>query len=458
MPSPSFKLWRIVGYDSRMTRTAPWFFILFVLLSLGVSPAWGQDSKDSLRIVGDLTKTRSERRVALASSLDKLQGRQLETLIDLFWKAEILQSFLDPKAASKSKTLEGRLMAKPEFVRFLGAAFQHPNVLIRQESIEWSRSSTWPWLLRRRLRAYRSEKHDETCARFLDVIQGALKAEEMATIIQHRRGLEAEKGALFRLGLARAPRSQRVQAWPGARDWVKRGFSSAKEVAPYRLIVGDTARFPAPLAREAKTLLFGIRRTSKKKRGLMRVLLGETTIGEYAIGTSSRLEEIVEVELAKPISLIDQELSLIFDSALKGQVQFRAVVALEPVRSKDFFVATEVLFGNVEVSVSHGIKLATARTGGITVVGKEAHVAVIIPVYEGRARRIDLDHWSPSTKPGVWDVTLNGKPLVRLISQRLPRAAKCFPNQVKLAPGRNELIFTQVSGGELNIEAIRFVR
>lgn len=441
-----------------MNRIAPLSFLFlmsFLLMGGGIK---AQALQKHLTVIGDLSADVTLRRETLAQVLKEVRGPKLAPLMDLFWQPEVLATFLDSKNASSPKSLEGRLASKPEFIRFLASAFQHPESTMRRESVAWSAHSTWPWLLRRRLRAFKAEEDKATRTQFLTVISGALKSEEATAVRGSRRGLEAEKGALFRLGLARAPRSQRVQAWPGGRNWKERGFSTVQEFAPYRSIMGRTARIPCPLAREAESILIGLRRTSTKKRGIMRVSMAGKSIGEFAIGTSTRLEEIIEIRLAKPRSLIDQEITLDFDANLKGQIQLRAIVALEVVKPHDNAIAVEVLFDEKVVAKSHGVKLATAKTGGLIITGKEAHIAVNIPAFGGRARRLDLDHWSASDTPGVWDVTLNGKPLVRLISQRLPRPAKCFPNRVKLAPGRNELIFTQVSGAELHLEAIRFVR
>ncbi len=417
-----------------------------------------QETKASLLVLSDPKLPRGQRREALASLLDNLHGPSVQPLLDCLWRNGVLDAVLDANQSSRPQTLESRLAVRPEFVRFLGAAFQHPVRQMRSTAIAWSHGATWPWLLRRRIRAYLAETNLQIRREFLASINGGLKVEEIGAVCSSRQGLAEEVGALFRLGLQRAPMTQRVQAWPGNKDWGARGFSNNRSHRPYRLMVGQKVTIPCPLSRRAVILLCGIKRTSLRIQGVMTARIGTIEVGKFAVGLNQDLDQVFEIKFEKSKSLVGKDIVLEFSKELENQVSFRALVAISEGAEQMNIVAAEKTLGAEDLEESSGLKMAKTRTGGLVVSEGEGHLVIQIPKYSGMVTRIDVDHWTPKQEPAVWVVTLNGQPLVRLISQRLPRTGKCFPKGLKLRPGRNELVFSRVSGGDLYVEAIRFVR
>ncbi len=421
-------------------------------------PCWAQGTLDDVKVVADRTAPISSRRGALRSCLKKASPKEMEALMREFWRPGVLSSFLSPSQVGDSNRVEFDLCSCPEFIRFLGALFSHPNKSQRLSAIAWSQNSTWPWLLRRRLRAFEAEGDPDVVKAHLQQIRGNLKAEEITAVLSKVGAERDNLEAVFRLGLARAPGTQRVQAWPGAQDWIHRGFSANPSDAPFRRLTKPQILLPCPVARNTACMLLGIRRKSKNVRGLLTVFLKSKEIGKFAIGTGASLDQVIALRLPQAISLIGQELRMDLAPRLVNEISFRALVAVEQNVSLGNPVISEQVLGASHVSLSFHVEKAEAPTGGVVLKGKSGHLVVQMPEFDRQAHRVDLDHWARGQKPAVWDVALNGKPLVRLISQRLPRAAKCFPRGLTLKPGRNELIFTRISGGDLYIEAIRFVR
>lgn len=111
-------------------------------------------------------------------------------------------------------------------------------------------------------------------------------------------------------------------------------------------------------------------------------------------------------------------------------------------------------------TVSHPV--APAPFGGLRLEA-DRHVVTFHLEEKDVARVVELhlDHRTEGREDAVWNVALNGRPLVALISQAMPRAGRAFFPERRiplLQAGENRLELERRSGGALVLDGLRLVR
>lgn len=153
-----------------------------------------------------------------------------------------------------------------------------------------------------------------------------------------------------------------------------------------------------------------------------------------------------------------REISLEIDQAAVGRFEFFGWAFVEPyffdVRSHGLCVPF-VKDGEAAVKIENAA-VSSGWGAAVVVSGDTATITFEVPETFDLAhvRNLHLDHWSP--EPASWVAELNGKPLVTLMSQRMPRPAK-VPRLKRgaVVHGANVLVLRRGNGtAPLHLEAL----
>ena len=381
----------------------------------------------------------------------------LRGLTKELWLRSDVEHILDPRQLEEASSLEAGLASYPSYRRFLAGCFSHENPQRRAWGARLSRSLRWPYMARLRARALARETDPKAQLAFLQTVNGRLAAEEFHAAANLKTTEPAVQDqilrTMFQLCLARCPGTQRVSAWPGAKDWTERGFNADLAERPFRSAKSSTLRIPAPLARNANHIFLAYK--VAKPKGEATLLLGDTVLKTFKLKASAEAWCVEAIDLSRPELLVGADLVLKLPKSMATPFMFRGIAALEVGTLKRHPVGFELNLATLKPKSCVVAVPNRAFVPGLVIQGDQAALSFDLPVIAERIRRIDIDHWCDDDEPSVWDLELNGKPLVRLISQALPRPAKSHPRHPLVQPGRNVLVFKRVSGKTLNVETFR---
>lgn len=364
----------------------------------------------------------------------------------------------------------GQRPRKPSYLRFFIEALAHPVPGARSAAAVALRREPMPWVWTHVLDGWSAETEEATRLTLLGNIAASPgDAEGMASLWRRAStdGCSAQERAailatLYDLGVRRGFGTRFTSVLAGTRGLKDAGFGPGAIGWGLHPLRKKKAHIQLPGLQEVRPgamLLLGYKSRSPEvvcriSLRLGGVLLGTTSPGDSPVAPRSGLQ-VASLEI--PGGMDSPELLEIRveegnpqDLSVQGVVVLRTP-ELANHRSSRVFSCSP---GTGGVAMGEGCSVLGDRLPRFAMAGDDASLILDIDQPRGFATLV-FSHWTKGP-PSAWDVEIGGKPLMRIISQELPRPVRC--SAALLAPGKNTIRFHRLHGGTLVLDTIRLVQ
>ena len=348
-------------------------------------------------------------------------------------------------------------------VREVAAALFDVKAERRRAAAEVFSLAHWPYLETLAIEAFCAEKDPAVLRAFFESLGAVRPTPALASVLRARA---AEKGGTWRgavdaLVFRLSPRGFegcRVwSAWPGSIKSLDEGFSNDTSGMPLRRTRGKTIVLPWPVGAAGGRVLLGYRWDGEGQvRGRLvadETLLGELTFasGPPSVGTA----RVVSVDVTDAAAPTGAACRLEFDTPPRGAfwIQGLAVWAMEA-SGKERRSAVVLRAGAQGLAPGEGARLQKEGLPRLLIAGKAGEARFRLPNRKERNwTHIVLDHASKT--PVTFDLLLDGHPLIRILSQDMPRGVRVGGLR-GVGPGEHVLRLVRIQGdAPLEVEALR---
>ncbi len=377
----------------------------------------------------------------------------------------LLFLLLSALGAAQNEQAWRRDLARPvptaRAVREVAAALFDGNVARRRAAASVFSLAHWPYLDRLAVEAFREERDSVALSAFFEGLASVRPTRALASALRARGGPKAGawRHAVDTLAFRLAPRGLegcRVwSAWPGSVRAREEGFTRDTSAMPLRGTHGKEIVLGWPAGAVGGRVLLGYRWDGEGAlRG--RLVAGGGSLGamEFRPGpptAGTARVAALSVAAAPPGGVV----RLVFEAppAERFWIQGLAVWVAD---GKTDHSASSLIFrpGSRGLAPGEGATLRRAGLPRIVIPGKAGVIRFRVPKTAGGARRhILIDHASKT--PVTFDLVLDGRPLIRILSQNMPRGVRVARPGV-LGPGDHVLRCVRIQGeAPLEVEALR---
>ncbi len=322
----------------------------------------------------------------------------------------------------------------------------------------------WPYLDRLAIEAFREEKDAAVLRAFfksLGVVRPTL------ALSRALRTRAAEKGGAWRsaidtLVFQLSPRGLegcRVwSTWPGSVHSRDGGFLNDTSGMPLRRTRGKEIVLPWPVGAAGGRVLIGYRWDGEGKlKG--RLVGGGEVLGdlEFVPGRPAvGIARVVALDVADAAASAGSAAHLVFDAPPQGAfwIQGLAVWAMGPAKGE---APDPLVLRAGSKGLEPGKGAALRRTSGLArlvIEGQSGEARFHLPEGErGGWTHLLVDHASKT--PVTFDLLLDGRPLIRILSQKMPRGVRVSRRR-GVGPGEHVLRFIRIQGdAPLELETLR---
>ncbi|MEE9391465.1 MAG: hypothetical protein V3W41_03065 [Planctomycetota bacterium] len=454
---------------------------MMLLWAIGAGALLGQQTASALETLLDREQALPQRLVAMR----ELMAKGASSPPVSFWDELRKDGTLHP---ALNEDLSPWMKAHPQdadLCRFTALACYDRSPTLRAAAALAIGQGSSPFLRSHRDEAMWRESHPEARKAWLQSMTtrrptaanaAAALSWRKNTPSAEMRGLIDE--ALYGAACTRLSLTTVARVWPSLDDAVERGFSAVRGAGPMRSIAKTSLRISVPVHGRARHLLLGYRLSGNAKvqgrirLGTLDFGIQEFTPGPGAFASQEHLRVLaLEVPPQKlairelTVELAPDEGFVLSSLKIHGVVVLEEQLAAYGQRPQHFAPSNRrALLGpskNMGAAPFEVLDEEGARfdSTGRILPGKVTRIRFKLKTAGFQdTRRLHLSHWSRDPKGATVDVSLNGRPLVRILSQNLPRPARVDfyrrGSLVHAVEGWNTLVFTRIQGTSFVLDGI----